>query len=301
MITTRRDILIGGAVLGVGAPMDSRSLAWAQDATIRDEPRIAGLVARIGGRVGVAALNTGSRVWIAHRQHERFAMCSTFKWLVAAAVLEKSQRGEGSLGDHVRLDENDLLEYAPVARRNLARGWMSIEELCAAAVEVSDNTAGNLLLETVMGPKGLTNFIRSTGDGITRLDRNEPELNENLPGDERDTTTPDAMARLLQKILTTPDVLTEPLREKLIGWMVACKTGKSRLRAGLPQNWRVGDKTGAALNALNAASNDVAIAWPANGNAPIVIASYLSDGPSDAAVRDAAHAEIGRIVADALS
>jgi beta-lactamase class A len=178
---------------------------------------------------------------------------------------------------------------------------MTVEDLAQAAVEQSDNGAANLLLEAAMGPEGFTRFLRANGDAVTRLDRNEPGLNENLPGDERDTTTPDAMARTMIRFLTTDTVLNPRSRETLTQWLVDCQTGLSRLRAGLPQDWRAGDKTGTSASGHNA-TTDVAIAWPPTANegarAPIVIACFLSDSTADSDARNAAHADIARIVAE---
>lgn len=85
----------------------------------------------------------------------------------------------------------------------------------------------------------------------------------------------------------------------LIGWMVESPTGRERLRAGMPADWRVGDKTG-TWNGEHNATNDVAIAWPPN-RAPIIIAAYLSANTVDAAARNAAHAEIARIIVEHFS
>jgi beta-lactamase class A len=289
---TRREALLGGLALASCAP-NARSLVH------RDEPRFAALEGRIGGRVGVAALNTGSGEWITHRANERFAMCSTFKWLLAAHMLYLDMHMPGFREQRVMFSDGDLLDYAPVARENLARGWMTVEEMCAAIVVTSDNTCANLLLVGAGGPEGLTHFLRSNGDSVTRLDRTEPALNENAPGDERDTTTPDAMVRTMQRFLLDDRVLNPASRERLIGWMIECRTGRERLRAGLPADWRAGDKTGTSVEAHNATA-DVAIAWPP-GRAPILIAAYLSDSNVELPGRNAAHAEIARLVADRWS
>ena len=288
---TRRSALAGGlALAGCGGRTDPRLLT---------DPRFAEIEARIGGRLGVAALNTESGGWLAYRGAERFAMCSTFKWVQAAQMLHREQASPGWLQEELRFGEADLLEYAPVARQHLARGAMRVEEACAAIVVVSDNTAANLLLAASGGPQRFTAFLRANGDRVTRLDRTEPELNENLPGDARDTTQPDAMVETMRRFLLEDGVLNAASREKLIGWMVASTTGLQRLRAGLPGDWRAGDKTGTWNGAYNAA-NDVAIAWPP-GRAPIIIAAYLSESVAGPAARNAAHAEIARIVVETWS
>ena len=290
---TRRATLLSGLALVACAP--PRIVSPISPLPTNDS-RLAAIEQRIGGRIGVVAWNTATNAWLVHRAQERFAMCSTFKWLLAAQMLSMDMRMPGFLAQQVRFAERDLLEYAPAARANLARGWMSVEEMCEAIVVVSDNTCANVLLDGAMGPEGLTHFLRANGDGVTRLDRKEPELNEVPPGEERDTTTPDAMTRTLQRFLLTDEVLNAASRERLIGWMVASTTGRARLRAGLPADWRVGDKTGTWNGATNAA-NDVAIAWPP-GRAPILIACYLSASTVDANARNAAHAEIARVVAE---
>jgi beta-lactamase class A len=247
---------------------------------------------RIGGRIGVFAVDAGTGASLEHRADERFAMCSTFKWALAAAVLARVDRAALRLDEAVAYGEADLLAHAPLTAARVTEGRMTIEELARAAVVVSDNTAANLLLARIGGPPGLTRFFRDVGDDVTRLDRNEPTLNTNAPGDPRDTTTPRAMALALRTVLTG-DVLSPASRDRLAGWLVECRTGLSRLRAGLPASWRVGDKTGTGANG---ACNDVAIAWPPAAG-PWVMAAYMSEGSAPAAEQNAAHAEIGSLVA----
>jgi beta-lactamase class A len=247
---------------------------------------------KTGGRLGVFALDMQTGGHLAARADERFAMCSTFKWLLAAQVLAGVDRSQWSLQQQVGYDSDDLLEYAPVAKQHLARGYMTLEDLARAAVVVSDNTAANLLLSKLGGPESLTQFARSLGDRTTRLDRIEPALNGNEPGDVRDTTSPRAMVLLMNRILCG-DALSGASRQRLIGWLQACETGKSRLRAGLPAEWAAGDKTGTGNNG---ACNDVALAVPPGG-APVLIAVYLSDGPEKMDVLESAHADVARIIA----
>jgi beta-lactamase class A len=205
----------------------------------------------VGGRVGVFALDTGTGRQLAHRSDERFAMCSTFKWALAAAILARVDRAELSLDDRVPYGSSDLLEYAAATREHLAEGSMTVDALARAAVTVSDNTAANLLLAKVGGPAGLTHFVRSLSDPVTRLDRDEPALNANDPGDPRDTTSPRAMVGLMRRVLCG-DALSTASRERVLGWLRACETGKDRLRAGLPPGWTVGDKTGSGgRNTIN--------------------------------------------------
>jgi beta-lactamase class A len=252
---------------------------------------LAELEASLGGRVGVFALDPASGAQLGHRADERFAMCSTFKWALAAAVLARVDQGGITLADRVSFGEDDLLSYAPAARENVSHGYMTVEALAGAAVTVSDNTAANLLLPLVGGPAGLTGWFREVGDTFTRLDRDEPTLNTNIAGDERDTTTPRAMVGTMHQALIGT-ALAPSSRDRLIAWLEASRTGGERLRAGIPSGWRVGDKTGTCENG---AANDVAIAWPPNGP-PILIASYLSDSTAPLAALNTAHAEIARII-----
>lgn len=294
---TRRGALVGGLALAgckVGVELPPPT-----PVPLRDDPRFAAIEARTGGRVGAFALNTTDGAILAHRAGERFAMCSTFKWLLAAQMLHLEQQAPGFLAQQISFTESDLLEYAPVAREHVARGSMSVEDLCAGAVVMSDNTCANLLLAHASGPEGLTAFLRESGDAATRLDRIEPEMNVVPPGDERDTTTPEAMARTMRRLLLTDEVLNAASRETLTGWMIESPTGRARLRAGLPADWRAGDKTG-TWNGDHNAANDVAIAWPP-GRAPIIIACYLAGSTAPPAERNSAHAEIARIIAEAWS
>ena len=251
----------------------------------------AALETKLGGRVGVFAFDTGSATSVAHRPDERFAMCSTFKWALAAAVLAGVDRGELALDRELAYGEKDLLEYAPTTRANLARGAMTVEELADAAVTVSDNTAANLLLGVTGGPEGLTRFLRALGDSVSRLDRDEPTLNTNLPGDPRDTTSPRAMSNLLRSALLG-DALSQGSRRRLADWLSACRTGADRLPAGVPPGWKIGHKTGSGENG---ATNDVGVIWPPD-RGPIFVASYLSDSRATPAALAAAHAEIARII-----
>ena len=255
---------------------------------------LAAIEASVGGRLGVFALDTGSGRTLAHRADERFAMCSTFKWVVAASVLARVDRGELTLAQRLAFGPADLLDYAPVAREHLGEGAIAVETAALAAVTVSDNTAANLLLAQVGGPAGLTAFVRQAGDTVTRLDRTEPTLNANDPGDPRDTTSPRAMVGLMKTVFCG-DVLKSASRKRLIEMLVACETGKKRLRAGLPSDWTVGDKTGTGRNN---AVNDLAIAIPP-GRAPILVAVYMSEGRADddGALHEEGHAAVGRLVA----
>jgi len=250
------------------------------------------LETRIGGRIGVFAYSPHSTTFLSYRPDERFALCSTFKWVLAAAILSKVAASELALDTLIPFGPSVHVEHAPFVSARLHEGGASVAALARAAVTVSDNAAANLLLERVGGPAGLTAFMRSIGDEVTRLDRFEPDLNENTSADPRDTTSPQAMARTLGRVLDG-DVLPPHLRERLVQWLIEAETGLSRLRAGLPDSFRVGDKTGTGRRG---ACNDVAVVWPPGGPAWF-IAAYLSGSKLPLHELSAAHAEIGRVLA----
>jgi len=279
---SRRDLLFGAAA-GVGG-------GWALAAD-----RMSAIEARTGGRLGVAALDMATGQRLAHRAGERFPMCSTFKVLAVAALLAKVDRGAARLDRFIAYGPADLLSYAPVTRAHVGEGGMKLDDLCAAAVEHSDNTAANLILTQIGGPAGWTAFARAIGDPVSRLDRTEPALNTALPGDGRDSTAPRAMLGDLRAI-SVGGVLSAASRARLVGWMVDCQTGQARLRAGLPPSWRVGDKTGTGEAGT---ANDIAIAFAPGG--PILITSYLTGASATSPdERDGAHAEVARVVVDAF-
>jgi beta-lactamase class A len=214
--------------------------------------------------------------------------------MLAATVLARVDRGEIGLGQSVRFGPDDMLSHAPVTSKHVAEGALTVQELCAAAVQESDNPAANLLLGLVGGPRGVTQFMRTLGDNDTRLDRYELDLNSNLPGDPRDTTTPRAMVSSMERVLLG-NALSETSRNLLTEWLVTSTTGLQRIRAGLPPDWKAGDKTGTGENG---AVNDLAILWPP-GRKPILLAVYMSESRQNTAALSAAHAEIAKaIVAD---
>ena len=258
--------------------------------------RILSVEQRTGGRIGVAAVDTGSGKRFDYRSEERFPMCSTFKLLAAAAVLKQVDGRQEKLDRFVSYDAKDILEYAPVTKVHLKDGGMTLGALCAAAIEQSDNTAGNLLLDTIGGPIGVTKFVHSIGDEMTRLDRKEPGLNSAIPGDERDTTTPAAMCADIQRLLLD-NVLTKSSRHQLEDWMQHNETGTLMIRAGVPKTWTVGDKTG---RCGNGATNDVAIIRPP-GRAPIVVAIYSIGSTSSADDHASTLAEIARATLEFLA
>lgn len=250
-----------------------------------------------GGRLGLCAMDTASGRTLTHRADERFAMCSTFKLPLAAAILQRADQGKLKLDTVVAYGKDDMVPYAPVTEKNLAKGGMTIRDLVEAAQKTSDNVAANLLLKQIGGPAGFTQFFRDIGDEVTRLDRFEPAMNGGgVAGDERDTTTPAAMAQTVAKIFTN-GLLVDDSRALLTQWLVDTKTGLKRLRAGLPPDWKAGDKTGTAMDGKLGKYNDVAVAWP-NDRGPIVIATYFNVSQTSDAIEDqhqAVLAEAGRI------
>lgn len=245
-----------------------------------------------GGRMGIAVLQADGRIE-GNRLDERFPMCSTFKWVAAAHVLQRVDRGQEKLDRVIRYTRKDLLRYAPVAEKHVDAG-MTVAQLCEAAVALSDNTAANLLLASFGGPQGLTAFARGLGDKVTRLDRWEPALNEARPGDPRDTTSPRAMAGLLHAALLG-NGLSEASRKQLAAWLEATQTNQKRLRADLPAGWRMGSKTGTGARGT---TNDVGIFWPPQGK-PIIVVTYLTTTKAPEAEREGAIAAVARRVTSA--
>ncbi|MCE7794954.1 class A beta-lactamase [Sphingobium sufflavum] len=273
---------------------------WANPAS--GEGQFADSLARLesgsGGRLGVAFLDGKTGVLLGHRQDARFTLCSTFKFSLAAAVLARIDAGTLRGSMPVTLSERDIVGHSPVVQAALPQGALSIAALAEAAQVQSDNAAANLLLRQIGGPEALTRFWRALGDDVSWLDRYEPDLNTSEGDDQRDTSTPAAMARTMAAILTG-DVLKPASRDRLVGWMVATKTGAARLRAGLPQGFRAGDKTGtyASEDGRIVKVNDIAAFWRADGTPCFLTAFY--EPPSGMAVteREAVLARVGAIAA----
>jgi beta-lactamase class A len=296
----RRGEFFGGVsalALAVSTPARAAAATEYSDA-------LAALERSTGGRLGVFAIDTNSGKTLGYRAHGRFLLCSTFKLPLAAMVLRKVDLGVESLARRIPYGSADLLDNAPVARQNVARGFMTVREALAAAIRVSDNTAANLLLASVGGPSGFTKGIRQLGDTETLLERGEPLLNEPLgPGQTRDTTTPSAMAYDARDMVVGDKYLQEKTRGLLQRWLIECKTGLGLLRAGFPKSWTAGDKTGmgGGVTAYGDSDtrNDIALGWAPTG-APIVVAAYLTGVTVRATVRDAALASVGQIVSSTL-
>ncbi len=293
-MTDRRQFLhlLGGSVLLAVAAPGRAAPAVAPFALPRE--RLAELERAAGGRLGVAVLDTASGRFAGWREDERFAMCSTFKFLLTGAILARVDRREFGLDRRVPIGRDDLIAHSPVTERHVGPAGLTVAELCEATMTQSDNAAANLLLPLVGGPAGVTAILRTWGDATTRLDRPEPHLNDVPPGDERDTTTPRAMTGHLRD-LVLGDTLTPASRTRLTDWLIANRTGDRRLRAGLPKDWHVGDKTGSGPGT----TNDVAVLWPP-GRAPLLVATYLTGSPQADERRSATLAAVAREIAAAV-
>lgn len=225
------------------------------------ERRLAGLERASGARLGVYAYDTGSGRTVAYRADELFPMCSVFKTLSSAAVLRDLDRNGEFLSRRILYTQDDVeqADGAPETGKpqNLANG-MTVEELCEVSITASDNCAANLMLRELGGPAAVTRFVRSLGDRVTRLDRWEPELNSAEPGRVTDTTSPRAITRTYGR-LVLGDALNPRDRRLLTSWLLANTTSGDRFRAGLPDDWTLGDKTGAYRYGTN---NDAGVTWP---------------------------------------
>lgn len=261
----RRELILGSIAGGLLGP------AAHADATARLES----IELRLSAKIGVYAANLKTGQVFRHRPDERFAMCSTFKAPLAGLCLHQSDLGQLDLDARLMFQASDMLPVSPITKRNLSSGSMSIRDLCQAIVEYSDNTAANLLLARIGGPTAMTQFFRDIGDPTSRLDRMETALNSNIPGDNRDTTSPQAMARTLGQLIMPSDLLSNNSRALLIRWMRNEQNGQNRIRAAVPGNWTVGNKPGTSANG---AANDIAVLWSPDGT-PFVVTVFIDAEP----------------------
>lgn len=294
-MTSRRSFISGLAVVltaPVGAIAKAATSPTKFDGVL---PKIRRIEAKSGGRLGVACRISGTTAQFGYREDELFPMCSTFKALAAAFILHRVDGGIEQLDRSIKIPHDAVIANSPTTKKH-AGGEMTVAQLCQAAVTVSDNGAANLLLESFGGPAQLTAYLRSVGDKVTRLDRIEPELNESLPGDARDTTSPLAMADNFER-LTIGNSLSKKGRAQLVDWLVANKTGDERIRAALPKGWTCGDKTGTGARG---STNDAAVIWPASGN-PILMSVYLTGTKQSLAKRNAVIAAVSRALVEAIA
>ncbi|MCX4524149.1 MULTISPECIES: class A beta-lactamase [unclassified Streptomyces] len=306
---SRRTLLTvgAGAALAVAVPAGAaRAASASASASVSAPGEAAGVTARLrvlereyGARLGVYARDTATGRTVLYRSDEPFPMCSVFKTLAAAAVMRDLDHDGTHLAKRIHYTQQDVTDAGggEITKRpeNIA-GGLTVAELCSAAIAQSDNAAGNLLLRELGGPTAITRFCRSLGDRTTRLDRWEPALNSAEPSRVTDTTSPRAIGQTYAR-LTLGDALTPGHRERLTGWLLSNTTSGDRLRAGLPRDWAVADKTGAGSYGTN---NNVGIAWPP-GRPPVVLA-ILSTKPDAAAPRDnALIADAAKLLADTFA
>ncbi|MDC9592385.1 class A beta-lactamase [Xenorhabdus sp. IM139775] len=241
--------------------------------------QLAMLEKKANGRLGAVLIDTSDHSTLTYRANERFPLCSTSKLMAVSAILKKSETDAHLLNQRVHYQSADLVEYSPVTEKHLKEG-MTLAELSAATLQYSDNTAMNLLVNQLNGPDGVTKFARTIGDHYFRLDRQEPELNNVVPGDERDTSTPQAMAKSLSH-LVLGNALATAQREQLAEWLKGNTTGRASIQAGVPKGWIVGDKTGRCDYGT---TNDIAVIWPVPERAPLVLVTYFTQ-PDDKQAR----------------
>ena len=260
-------------------------LAYASPETLN---KIKEMESQLNTRVGYMELDLSSGLPLeGYRSKERFPMMSTFKVLLCSAVLSRVDSGLEQLNRRIQYSRSDLVEYSPITEKNLSEG-MTVGELCSATITMSDNTAANLLLSSIGGPQKLTQFLRKIDDQTTRLDRWEPMLNEALPDDKRDTTTPEAMAKTLY-VLLTGKTLTISSQQQLIDWMEADKVGGPLLRSVLPKGWFIADKTGAGEHG----SRGIVSVLGPDGKLSRIVVIYLTGSQATIDERNRAIAEIG--------
>ncbi len=280
----------------VAAPFVAACAPVADHGRARDaQAALAALEQASNGRLGVVALDTATGERIAHRPRERFPMCGTFAVVVAAALLARAALDPSLMSRRVLYRRYDMVPESPVTKNRVDAG-MTTGELCAAALQYGDRSAANLLLDLLGSPRSATAFAHSIGDTAFRLDRWEPELNAATPGDERDTTTPLAMAGTLRRLLVG-DALGAAQRAQLKTWMLGNTMGEAGIRAGVPPDWQVADTTGAGDYGT---TNGVAVAWPPS-RAPLALAIYFTQPGGEARARDDVVAAAARIVAEVFA
>ena len=250
------------------------------------------LAVRLHARMGVMIIDCGTGRSFERNADQLFPVTSTFKAFAAAAVLARIDRGQDQLDRRIRFSSESIVTYSPITEARVGNGGMSLGEVCEAACTMSDNTAGNLVLQAIGGPSEFTRFMRSIGDGVTRLDRIETALNEGLPGDPRDTTSPRAAVTSLDKLLLR-DILSDASRDMLKRWMVGNKVAGPLLRSGIPSDWIIADRSGAGGNGSRSI---IAAMWRASRN-PILAAIYITETQASMNDRNATIAEIGAAIA----
>ncbi|MGB6445493.1 MAG: class A beta-lactamase [Xanthobacteraceae bacterium] len=300
---TRRHVTVGLSASLFGAafwqPQPARAFASSLESDFAAlESDFAAIEAKSGGRLGVAVLDTASGARVDHRGNERFPLCSKFKVLAVSAVLKRAEAGREHLDRRIAIKRAELIAYSPVLKDRIGDS-LTLVELCAAAMTESDNTAADLVLKNLGGPAAVTAYPRTLGDTVTHLDNSEPLLNRAKPFglSKGDTTSPSAMVNNLQA-LVLGDALAPTSRDQLKTWLLGCKTGDKRLRAGLPEGWQCGDKTGS--DEADGSTNDVGLLWPPQQRPLVIVAAYLTQTKAKYEDREAALADVGRAVVAAL-
>ncbi|MBN6051884.1 class A beta-lactamase [Nonomuraea sp. RK-328] len=269
--------LLSGGTSGTAAAATAAPVARLAPGEAQVRKELRALESSFQGRIGAYALDTATGRTLTYRAGERFALLSTFKAPLCAAVLHKARTAEPGLMDKlVKWTADDLTPGSPITEKHVEDG-LTVAQLCEAATSVSDGTASNLLLKQIGGPAGLTRYFRTLKDPISRMDRWHPELNDWTPKDKRDTTTPAAIAGDL-RLLALGNALHAEDREQFVAWLLANKTGANRIRAGLPKTWTIGDRTGTNSDGFGG-GNAIAVIWPGKGVAPIVMAVYTNRTP----------------------
>ncbi|MDH4981758.1 class A beta-lactamase [Hyphomicrobium sp. D-2] len=257
------------------------------------EARLAEIEKNAKGRLGVTIIDTQNGERYGHRWNERFPLCSTFKLLAGAYVLDRGDHDEDNIDRKIKFTAADIVDHSPITKDRVGGDGMTLRELAQAAVTHSDNTAANLVLDNVGGPQGLTAYLRSLGDAATRLDRKEPELNDVPKGDPRDGTLPRVISSTVHRILLG-NVLSNASRDQLTEWLKASTTGKERIQAGLREGWTAAGKTGTCAHG---STNELAIIYPPNRD-PIIAAVFLTDSDASLEERNKTLAEVGRTISD---
>ena len=282
------------AVMAFGLIAVTSSASAETDAEVDLARTIDRLESRLDARIGLMIRDSGSDWTWAYRADEQFLMASVFKSVLCGAVLYQHDRNKLTLSEPLAIGEADMLSYAPVTQKHVG-GTLTIGELCFETLDMSDNTAANLLIDRVGGPAEVTAFLRDIGDDVTRLDRKEPQVNQFTPGDPRDTTSPAAMASTWKALLLDA-ALTPASRAQLADWMRHGGVTGALIRASTPQGWIVVDKSGGGRQFTR---NLVAMVTPPD-RAPFVVAIFLSDTPADWNARNEAVAEVAAAVVEVL-
>jgi len=288
----RRSLLRFAATLPFAFAFKARAADTSEARSV--EGQLAKLEQTAGGRLGVSALNTANGTWIGHRADERFPFCSTFKVILSGAILARSTQAAGFMQQRIHYAQSDVVHYSAVTAEHIGDG-MTVAELCAAAIQHSDNTAANLLIKLLGGTEAVTAYARLIGNDVFRLDRLETSLNDAVPGDPRDTATPASMVRSLHT-LTLGDTLPIAQRTQLLDWLRGNQMGSKRIGAALPAGWTMGDKTGTGDYGT---ANDLAVIWPPS-RPPLILGIYHTQPGQDAKARDDVVAAAARIVVGAV-